>query len=163
MAKSKGRTAKRKPARAKKVRRVARKVARKVAAKPAGNGLEALARKIVKITTSGQDPFPLRELYAEGCTSTESTGQTVSGFAGLEEKLRQWESMQSGTTWNARTICTGKNRICIEWDAIVSLRDGRTVNLSEVAIHDIKGGKIVGERYYYNPMAFGPPPGASTS
>jgi len=159
MAKSKGRKAKGKPARAKKVRKVAKKVARKVA-KPAGDGLEALARKIVKVTASGQTPFPLHELYAEGCTSTEASGQTVTGFAGLEEKLRQWESMQSGTTWSARSVWTGKNRICIEWDAVVSLRDGRTVNLSEVAIHDVKGGKIVAERYYYNPMALAPPAAA---
>jgi hypothetical protein len=163
MAKSRGRTAKRKPARAKKVRRVARKVARKAAAKPAGNGLEALARKIVKVTTSGQTPFPFHEFYAEGCTSTEAAGDTVTGIAGLEEKLRRWESMQSGSKWNARNVWTGKNKICIEWEGVVSLRDGRTVNLSEVAIHDVKAGKIVAERYYYNPMALAPPSGASTS
>jgi ketosteroid isomerase-like protein len=64
--------------------------------------------------------------------------------------------MQKGTRWKARNIFTGRNVICIEWDAEVTLRDGRVVKLPEVAIHEIAGGKIARERYYYNPLAFTP-------
>ena len=144
-----------------------RKPARKPAAKRApakpGNSLEAFARRIVKLTGSGQPHAALRELYAESCTSSEATGNTVSGIAGLEGKLKQWESMQSGTTWRARNVWTGKSKICIEWDAVVHLRDGRTVNLTEIAIHEVKGGKIAAERYYYNPLALAPPSAGGAS
>ena len=142
-------------------RKPARKTAAKRAATKPGNSIEAFARRIVKLTSQPQ--VALRELYAENCTSSEATGNTVTGMAGLEGKLKQWESMQSGTTWRARNVWTGKNKICIEWDAVVHLRDGRTVNLSEVAIHELKGGKIAAERFYYNPGAFAPPAAGGAS
>ena len=65
--------------------------------------------------------------------------------------------MQKGVRWTARHVLTGKNVVCIEWDAEVTLNDGRTAKLVEVAVHEIKGGKIARERYYYNPMALMPP------
>ena len=77
----------------------------------------------------------------------------------LPEKveLKRWEQMQSGTTWKATNVWVGPKSICIEWDATVNVRDGRTVSLREVAIHEIKDGKIQYERFYYNPMALAPP------
>ena len=138
----------------------ARKAAARTAAK-AGSSLDAFARRIVKLTS--QPHVALKELYAENCSSTEAAGGTVTGMAALEGKLKQWEAMQSGTTWRARSVWTGKNKVCIEWDAVVHLRDGRTVNLPEVAVHEVKGGKIVAERFYYNPAAFAPPAAGAAS
>jgi hypothetical protein len=33
------------------------------------------------------------------------------------------------------------------------------VSLPEVAVHEVKNGKIATERYYYNPMALAPQTG----
>ena len=77
--------------------------------------------------------------------------------AGIEAKLVQWEAMQDGVKWSARNILFGPNVICIEWDAEVSLKDGRVVPMPEIAIHEIEGGKIARERYYYNPLVLAPP------
>jgi ketosteroid isomerase-like protein len=128
------------------------------AAKPkaaAGSGLAAFARKIVRAT---QDPslFDLRDLYAEGCVSREGTGDVATGIAGLEAKLARWESMQERSEWKPRKVFTDANCICIEWDATVHMRDGRVVPLAEVAVHEVRDGKIVAERFYYNPMALAP-------
>jgi hypothetical protein len=43
------------------------------------------------------------------------------------------------------------NVIVIEWDMEVTLRNGRTLSLSEIAVHETRGGKIASERYYYDP------------
>jgi hypothetical protein len=105
------------------------------ARKPArGASIEALARKIVR-----------------------ATGTVSRGIAQLEEKLKNWEQMQSGTKWKARNVWCRGNTICIEWDAEVTMRDGRTVSLREIGVHEIRGGKIAAERFYYNPMALAPP------
>ena len=68
--------------------------------------------------------------------------------------------MQTGTKWKATNIWVGPKTICIEWDATVNTRDGRTVTLREVAVHEIKDDKIQHERFYYNPLALAPPQGA---
>jgi ketosteroid isomerase-like protein len=89
--------------------------------------------------------------------SIEASGNTATGYAGLEEKMKGWEQMTSSMVANPRNVWTGKNTICIEWDSTVTTRDGRTVKLVEVAVHEIKNGKIQSERYYYNPAALAPP------
>jgi ketosteroid isomerase-like protein len=106
-------------------------------------------------------PASLRVLYADDCTSQEGTGQIDRGIAGLEDKLKRWDQMQSGTTWKAKNVWVGRTTICIEWDATVNTRDGRTVKLPEIAIHEIKNGKIQNERFYYNPIALAPPQGGA--
>ena len=137
MAKAKKRSSK-KPARAKSARRAPPK--KKAAPKQAAaSGIEALAKKIVRLT---QMP---------------SFGAAEVGHAGLEEKLKGWDQMQSGTTWKPRNVWTGRNTVCVEWDSTVHLRDGRTVQLREIDIHEIKNGKIQNERFYYNPMDLAPP------
>ena len=157
-------TRRRAPARKKAARRKAarKKTSRKGSAKkkaPARRAAaaESLARRIVRATTGDPSKFKLEDLYAEGCTSREASGETVTGFSGLEQKLRQWQSMQESTTWKPRNVFINRNTICIEWDAQVKMRDGRVVDFSETAVHEVKGGKIVSERYYYDPGALAPP------
>jgi ketosteroid isomerase-like protein len=126
--------------------------------RPAAPSLDSLARKIVRMTQKPDfAPADLSALYTEDCTSQEASGQMALGLDGLEEKLKNWEQMQSGTTWKATNVWVGPKTICIEWDATVKVRDGRTVKLHEVAIHEISNGKIQKERFYYNPMALAPP------
>jgi len=123
----------------------------------AGSALAAFARKIVR---AAQDPalFELRDLYAEGVVSREASGDVATGIAGLEAKNARWESMQERSEWKPRKVFTDANTICIEWDATVHLRDGRVVPLAEVAVHEVRDGKIVSERFYYNPLALAPQP-----
>lgn len=142
------------------VRRPRPKAPRKAKPRPGPTPAEALARKIVK--ASSDPSFPFEQLYTEDCVSTEATGESFHGHAGLAQKMRNWESMQESSTWRARNVFVRGNLICIEWEASVRLRDGRTVPMQEVAVHEVRGGKIAAERYYYNPLALAPPTAAPT-
>jgi ketosteroid isomerase-like protein len=158
MAKAKKRPV-RKPARAKKAAR--RAPPRKKAApkkKAAAPGLEGLARKIVRMSQgSSFGPAEIRELYNPDAVSVEGNGGTSRGWAELEQKMKGWEQMTASMASKPRNVWTGKSTICIEWDSTVSFRDGRTAQLHEVAVHEIKNGKIQSERYYYDPAALAPP------
>jgi ketosteroid isomerase-like protein len=134
--------------------RRAKPAKKRAATKSAAPSLEALARKIVKATQ--QPDYAFVTLYTEDCTSAEPMGEPARGHAGLDEKNARWAQMQSSAVWTARNVWTGKNTICIEWDGAVQLRDGRLVNLREIAVHEMKGEKIQHERFYYNPMALAP-------
>jgi ketosteroid isomerase-like protein len=161
MAKVKKRSSK-KPARGRSARRAPAKkqaAAKKAAPRQAaGSGLESLAKKIVKMSQGATfGAAEIRELYAPDAVSVEANGNTSTGYAGLEEKMKGWEQMAASMVANARNVWTGRNTICIEWDSTVTTRDGRTVKLNEIAVHEIKNGKIQSERYYYNPAALAPP------
>ena len=137
-----------------KAKRPARRTKR--AARPAKPDIAAVARRIVRAT---QKPdFPFVTLYAPECTSAEPRGEPARGHAGIEEKNARWAQMQTSSRWKARNVWTGRNTVCIEWEGEVTLRDGRKVSLSEVAVHEIKGGKILHERFYYDPAALSPAP-----
>ena len=131
------------------------------AKKPAAVSLDALARKIVRLSTAPSfGEAEILALYDPDCTSQEGTGNVDRGYAGLQEKAKRWAQMQSGATWKATNVWVGRNTICIEWDATVNLRDGRTIKLPEIAVHEIKNGRILNERFYYNPLVMAPPPTA---
>jgi ketosteroid isomerase-like protein len=123
----------------------------------APSAVEALAKKIVKATTGDPGSLHFEELYAPDCVSYESRGEPVTGYEGLAEKGKVWSQMQKRSTFTPVNVMTKGNTIMIEWSAEVELRDGRTVTLREVAVHNTKNGKIVEERYYYDPVIFDPP------
>ena len=153
--------AKKKAKTASKARRAksAKKQPAKRAARAAAPSLEALARKIVRATN--QPDYPFMTLYAVDCTSAEPTGEPARGHAAMEEKNARWAQMQSSAKWTALNVWTGGNTISIEWSGDVQLRDGRLVNLREIAVHEIVDGKIQHERFYYNPTALTPPAGGA--
>ena len=157
MAKTKKRSSK-KPARAKKSARRApakRKAAPKQAA---ASGIEALAKKIVRMSQGAHfGPDEIRALYNPDAVSIEASGQSAVGYAGLDEKMKGWQMMATEMKSKARNVWARGSTICIEWDSTVTTRDGRTLQLREVAVHEIKNGKIQSERYYYNPAALAPP------
>jgi len=157
MAKAKKRSSK-KPVRAKKSARGAPAMKKAAPKQAAASGLDALAKKIVRLSQGPSfGAAEIRELYNPDAVSTEGNGQSVTGYAGLEQKMKGWEQMAASMVSKPRNVWTGKRTICIEWDSTVTLRDGRTVQLHETAVHEIKNGKIQSERYYYNPAALAPP------
>lgn len=132
----------------------ARKPAARAAKPP--SSLAALARKLVEATLDGAK-FSIPEIYSADAVSVEGNGNISRGHRGLAEKLALWNQMQEGTVWRARRIALGDDLIVIEWDADITLRGGRVVPMSEVAVHEIEDGKIVSERFYYDPAALAPP------
>jgi ketosteroid isomerase-like protein len=129
---------------------------RKTVAKQKSSPTEALARKIVRLANH-PEKRDLAALYAEGCVSREPQGPTVSGISALRSKAEAWDALVDSQRWTARNTFVKNNRICIEWQCQLKLRDGRELEFEEVAVHEVKGGKIVAERYYHDPSVFAPP------
>ena len=148
-------TTTKKPARAKAIPH--KITARKTSSKPKTPTIEALARKIVRATQNPAN-VKLEDLYAETCISHEpGSGAPSEGLEALENKFNAWTAMCEEQTWNSVHVWAKGHTIAIQWEAVVKLRDGRTVQLDEVAVHEVRGGKIVAERFYYDPSIFAPP------
>ena len=138
----------------------ARATAAKKAAAPT---IDAIAARIVRTMTK-PGSIPLRELYAENATSKESGPMPPAvGLAAIEAKGTGFESLVKEQSWKAEHVWTRGNTIAIEWVGKIAFKNGRSINLSEVAVHEIKNGKIVAERYYYDPAPFAAATQAGTS
>jgi hypothetical protein len=117
---------------------------------------EQLAQQLVKLAAT-DGPYDLEALYTDGCISRESTAEPTRGRAALEAKFRGFSAMVKKQRWKALNVLVKGDTICIEWRGELDLADGRHVVLDEVAIHELVGGRISSERFYYDPSVLAPP------
>ena len=150
-----------KPAR--KVTRAAAKPSRKPAPKTkkkatatqsaAGSALRSLARRIVDVTIA-DDNEGMMALYADGIESSEAGQPPTVGIDALRGKLAGWRNMITASQFEPRRVLVDGDTIAIEWVGRVTLAaSGRQAELHEIAVHEIRDGKIVREAYFYNPAA----------
>ena len=145
-ASKRSRTVKRRPA-----KRPARKARKAGAAK--SNAVRNLARRIVAVTAANDDEATLA-LYASDVESTEMGQPTMRGLDSIRQKFVGWRNMVTESHFEPRRVCVDGNTIVIEWVGEVTLAaSGKRAQLHEVAIHEIRDGKIAREAYFYNPAS----------
>ncbi len=117
---------------------------------PTHADLRKIARAIVAATCMS-DIDRLLDLYAEGVESEEvGSGQIYRGIANVEDKLRAWMKAHPEAIYHPAGLWCDGQTIVIDWE--ISLRSkGRKVVLRELALHEIRAGKINRERFYYDP------------
>jgi ketosteroid isomerase-like protein len=117
--------------------------------------LRRIARSIVT-ATSVADEKRMLSLYADSVESEEAGQMPTYGIEAIKQKMEQWNKMVSDSRWHARNLWADGQTVIIEWEAQLTLRPGaRKTLFREVAIHEIRNGKIVRERYYYDPSSLG--------
>ena len=131
----------------------ARAVSRPAAPAPASAAVAALAKRIVDLTVRGDDEASFA-LYAPNVESREMGVPPTIGVDALREKFAMWRTMTKEASWQAKNVWTFGNTIVIEWDGRVTLASGNTVDMREVAIHEVENGKIARERFYYDRSIF---------
>ena len=171
MARTKTRKATRKPAKKAATKRpTAKRVAAKPnakarprarAARPTRNAadsttaMRALAQHIIDVSLAGDDEAILA-LYASDVESSEAGQPPAVGLEALRAKFEGWRSMTTANVFEPRRLVVDGNTIVIEWLGRVTLAaSGRQVEMREVAIHEIRDGKIAREAFYYNPAVLG--------
>ena len=93
-------------------------------------------------------------LYAESIESSEAGQPPTIGIDALRGKLAGWRNMITDSSFEPRRVLVDGNTIAIEWVGRVTLAaSGRQAELHEIAVHEIRDGKIVREAYFYNPAA----------
>jgi ketosteroid isomerase-like protein len=163
-AKGKGAKAKKKPAAkarpkkaaAKPTVRAKRPATRRVAPAtrppaPRPDPVRELAKRIIDVTLANDDEATLA-LYADSIESAERGAPPMVGVDAIRQKFAMWRGMTSNAAFSVRKVAVDGKTIMIEWVGDVTLSpSGKQVVLEEVAVHEIENGKIVRERFYYDP------------
>jgi ketosteroid isomerase-like protein len=122
--------------------------------KAPADGLRALARRIVDVTLSNDDEAAFA-LYASDVESIEPGQPPMRGVDAIRQKFAGWHSMTSAARFEPRRVCVDGDTIVIEWVGDVTLAaTGKQVRLHEVALHEIRDGKISREIFFYDPSTF---------
>ncbi len=138
------------PVAAKKKAAKPRKTARGVSTPSA---MRALARHIVDVSLSNDDEAILG-LYAADIESSEAGQPPAVGIEALRAKFAGWRSMTTDNVFEPRRVVVDGTVIVIEWLGRVTLAaSGRQAEIHEVAVHEIRNGKIAREAFFYNPAA----------
>ena len=146
---AKARVVKAKARKAKAVRKPAARARKSTAA----NGMRALAQRIIDVTIANDDEATLA-LYADDVESKEMGQPPSHGLDAVKAKFAGWRNFTSAAVFEPRRVCVDGNTIVIEWLGRVTLAaSGKTAELHEIAVHEIRGGKIVREAFFYNPGA----------
>lgn len=118
---------------------------------PTRDPVRELAREIVDVTVSHDDDAAFA-LYADDVESMETGMPPTRGIDAIRQKFSMWRNMVTASSWQAPGVWVDGNTIIIEWEGRVTrAADGRTVDMKEIAIHEVRDGKIVRERFYYDP------------
>lgn len=149
------RTVARKPAKRATAKKRGAAPARKASRKPTDGAaaMRALARHIIDLSVGGDDEAILA-LYADDVESSEAGRPAEIGKDALRAKFAGWRSMTTDTAFEPRRVVVDGNVIVIEWVGRVTLAaSGRQAELHEIAVHEIRNGKIVREAFFYDPAA----------
>lgn len=131
---------------------------------PAASPAE-LARQQIHAAVTRDWPR-LRELYSADVVYVDPGGEYQGIDAALKNLERSLQPFGGKIDANIHRIYDGKDFAVAEWSAVAvndsefTLADGskapatgNEVNLSVITIFDVKDGKIVGERNYYDGLA----------
>ena len=113
-----------------------------------------VANRLVELCRQGQYDAAQEELYSSSAESIEpahSQGlQTVHGLEAIKEKGHQFQSMIEavhGGNISDPVIAGDKFAVAMSMD--VTLKGQGRLNLDEIAVYDVKDGKITKEHFFY--------------
>jgi ketosteroid isomerase-like protein len=123
---------------------------------PARDPIRELAQRIIDVTLSNDDEATL-SLYAPDIESVEMGQPPMHGIDAIRQKFAGWRNMVSEAHFSPGRVCIDGNSIVIEWIGDVVLAgSGKKATLHEIALHEIRDGKIAREAFFYNPAALAP-------
>lgn len=113
--------------------------------------LAEFANRFVTLYAANDHSTIYSELYSPDVVSIEADGQVVEGMAGVEAKNKWWEEtfeFHGGS--HEGPFPHGEDTFCMIYDMDVTHRPSGHRNQSrEVAVYEVKDGRIVRERFCY--------------
>ena len=119
------------------------------------NDIAAVAHRLVELCRTGQYDQAQQELYAEDAISIEGDGQkpdaVTRGMAAIREKGKQWADNLvevHGGSVSDPVIADGWFSVAMGLDA--TYKDMGRVAIKEIAVYQVRNGKITHEQFFYN-------------
>ncbi|MBC8101912.1 MAG: nuclear transport factor 2 family protein [Cytophagales bacterium] len=115
-------------------------------------------RHLTELVTTGRANEAYRTYYAPDVVMQEN-GETPR--TSLQASIDRQDQATTGVTVNEfapRSIVVDGSHAAIEWVIDITTPDGSHIHIEEFALQTWKDGKIVQERFYYDPSQSVPKP-----
>ena len=107
--------------------------------------------ELIALIRQGKFLEAYERFYAEDATTQENLEPPRVGLATLLENERKFLASVSDIHLERVSSLVEGERAAINWVFAVTDPNGRKIQLDEVAYQEWQDGKIVRERYYYDP------------
>jgi len=119
------------------------------------NDIAQVAHRLVELCRTGQYDQAHQELYAQDAVSIEGDGQNgesiARGMDAIREKGKQWADNLvevHGGSVSDPVIADGWFSVAMGLDA--TYKDMGRVAMKEIAVYQVRDGKITHEQFFYN-------------
>ena len=114
---------------------------------------QQVADRLVALCKEGKNHEAIHELYAENCNSYEPSFNPVpetKGLDAIKAKSQHFSSMiqEKHSGFISEPIVQG-NHFTVGMGIDYTGKDNKRTTMNEIAVYEVKEGKIVNERYYY--------------
>jgi hypothetical protein len=115
---------------------------------------QEVANRLVQLCREGKNVEAIDELYAENIISIEPKGsqaERTEGKVAVKGKTLNWHTMveQVHSSKISDPILTG-NYFAVVMELNVTMKGFGRIDMNEVAVYEVKDGKIVFEQFFFN-------------
>jgi ketosteroid isomerase-like protein len=115
---------------------------------------QEVAEKLVQLCREGKNIDAINELYADDIVSLEAQGSPMERTEGKEAVLgknQYWystvEEIHSGEV--SEPIISG-DFFTVSMYMDVTYKEGGRMPMNEIAVYEVKDGKVIAEQFFYN-------------
>ncbi|WP_299526378.1 nuclear transport factor 2 family protein [Winogradskyella sp.] len=112
-----------------------------------------IAEKLVNYCRNHQDEEAYQELYSPEITSIEMQEpmKEVHGFEGIQKKGQWWNENFEVHGVEVSDPLVGDNHFSVRfWMDTTHKPSGQRSQMSEIAVYEVKDGKILKEQFFYD-------------
>ncbi|GMN10528.1 nuclear transport factor 2 family protein [Croceitalea sp. MTPC9] len=114
-----------------------------------------IAQKLVDSCKKGDFETPYKELYSPKIVSIENDGTgeggRAEGFEGVQKKGEWWQENFEVHNTNVSEPLVADNWFSVRFEMDTTHKpSGHRSTMSEIAVYEVKDGKIVKEQFFYD-------------
>jgi hypothetical protein len=114
-----------------------------------------IAQKLVASCKKGDFETPYQELYSPKIVSIENDGTgegaRAEGFEGIQKKGEWWQENFEVHNTNVSEPLVADNWFSVKFEMDTTHKpSGHRSTMSEIAVYEVKDGKIVKEQFFYD-------------
>jgi ketosteroid isomerase-like protein len=115
---------------------------------------QEVANKLVELCRQGQNMQAMETLYAENIESFEQPGapnEHLRGLDAVKQKSQQWyENVEEFHGAEVSDPVVAGNHFSVAMKNDITFKKEGRMAIEEVCVYEVKDGKIVRERFFYN-------------
>jgi hypothetical protein len=111
---------------------------------------QQIAEEVVKLIRDGKNKQAKDIFYADDIVSIEGNGDKLEGIAAIHQKSADWAAQVSevhAASVSEPLIAADHFALNIKMD--ISYKNGYRAVMDEIAVYEIKDGKIVFEQFFF--------------